>query len=351
MIESLVYLTKQGRMLGAALICFLILSLAEHSWARCDEGEEELKFSLVTAIEGHPKGEAALQFANEMNTAFQGKFCVIVYERSELANDTEVFDLLRSEDVTFAAPSAAKFFKYSKELTLFDTPFLFDSELHALAFLQTPAARAMLAALDEHGFVGLGYWSNGMYQFSANRPLVSPDDAKGLRFRVQSSSKAIVAMMDILGAEFELMPFGALVEAIESGQVDAQYNTWSNFLTSGVYKLQSSATETNHGYLAYPVIVAGGFYERLSDDERSLMLDIFEIVSHERNRFAFEINQAARRSVARSGVQVRSLSDQELAAWRNSLGPILQSLRDDFGSQTIEDAIRFNRTFDPMAAE
>ena len=49
------------------------------------------------------------------------------------------------------------------------------------------------------GFVGLGYWSSGMKQFSANKPLLLPTDATGLKFRIQTSDVA-EAMIAAMGA-------------------------------------------------------------------------------------------------------------------------------------------------------
>jgi hypothetical protein len=47
--------------------------------------------------------------------------------------------------------------------------------------------------------LGLGYWSSGLKQFSANKPLLGAEDANGLKFRVQTSDVA-VAMIEAVGA-------------------------------------------------------------------------------------------------------------------------------------------------------
>ena len=52
----------------------------------------------------------------------------------------------------------------------------------------------MLGAMEDKGLKGLGYWHNGMKQLSANKPLLVPGDAAGLKFRIQES--------DVLEAQF-----------------------------------------------------------------------------------------------------------------------------------------------------
>lgn len=58
--------------------------------------------------------------------------------------------------------------------------------------------KELLAKLDSKGIIGLDYWDNGFKIFSANSPLKSVADFKGLKMRVQSS-KVLEAQMRALG--------------------------------------------------------------------------------------------------------------------------------------------------------
>ena len=76
-------------------------------------------------------------------------------------------------------------------------------------FTTSDAGKGMLSAMEDKGYMGLGYWSSGLKQFSANKPLILPTDAAGLKFRVQTSDVA-VAMINALDAamiEARLFPF------------------------------------------------------------------------------------------------------------------------------------------------
>ena len=97
------------RLLMAALATAALASGSGVAFAQCDDGEEVLKFSLVTNLQGHPKGEAALALAEAVNTQFQGRLCMEVFGNSELYDDDSVFDALLNDDVQLAAPSASKY--------------------------------------------------------------------------------------------------------------------------------------------------------------------------------------------------------------------------------------------------
>lgn len=347
----------KGWSIRSALVCAAVSAAAtmaapQAAYAQCDEGEQVLKFSLVTRLQGHPKGEAALAWAEMINSEFQGELCMEVYPSSELYDDDAVFDALLSNEVQVAAPSASKFKRYSELLTLFDVPFLFDSALHVDEFLRNTDAPARLSAsIEDDGFVMLGFWTNGMYQMSATRVLRQPDDTNGLTFRVQSASRPIVSMMERLGITAKVMSFSKVYEALASGEVEGQYNTWSNISGEGFYLQQAAIVETNHGYLGYPVIMAQSFLDGLPPETRQRLVDSFALVTHERNRFAFEINQQSRREILEDGGSIVRLTDQELGAWRDRLISIQDEFRATIDAALIDSAIAANAAADPFGSQ
>jgi C4-dicarboxylate-binding protein DctP len=70
---------------------------------------------------------------------------------------------------------------------VFDLPFIFDNtaELHKVT--QGPVGKQLLGKLDAKGIKGLAFWDNGFKSFSANKPLRTPADFKGMKMRIQSS--------------------------------------------------------------------------------------------------------------------------------------------------------------------
>ena len=94
-----------------------------------------------------------------------------------------------------------------------------------------------------------------MKQLSANKPLLVPDDAKGLKFRIQPSD-VLEAQFVALGANPQKMAFSEVYGALQTGVVDGQENTWSNTYGQKYFEVQDGVTETNHGVLDYMVVVS-----------------------------------------------------------------------------------------------
>ena len=154
------------------------------AYAQCDSGETVIKFSHVVT-EQTPKGQAAKAFAERVNSDLDGEVCVEVYPNTQLYNDDKVLQAMLLGDVQMAAPSLSKFEQYTLQYRIFDLPFLFEDIDAVDRFQQGETGQAMLGAMEDKGLKGLGYWHNGMKQLSANKPLLEPKDAEGLKFRIQ----------------------------------------------------------------------------------------------------------------------------------------------------------------------
>mgnify|MGYP006301715223 FL=1 len=175
-----------------ALIAAAALALAAGPVAAaCDDGEMVIKFSHVTNTDRHPKGIAAELLKERVNDEMDGTACMEVYPNSTLYNDDKVLEALLTGDVQLAAPSLSKFENFTKKYRLFDLPFLFEDIEAVNRFQASDAGQELKNAMAKRGLQGLAFWHNGMKQMSANVPLIEPEDAEGLKFRVQPSEVLI----------------------------------------------------------------------------------------------------------------------------------------------------------------
>ena len=212
--------------IGLAVTAALAVS-ATPVLANCDPGEMVIKFSHVTNADKHPKGIAASLLAQRVNEEMNGKACMEVFPNSTLYDDDKVLEALLNGDVQLAAPSLSKFETFTKKFRIFDLPFVFKDVESVDRFQNSEAGEKLKTSMVRRGLRGLAFWHNGMKQFSANRPLIKPEDAKGLKFRVQASD-VLVAQIEQLGASPQKMSFKEVYGGLQTRVIDAQANTWSN---------------------------------------------------------------------------------------------------------------------------
>ncbi|EYD72375.1 DctP family TRAP transporter solute-binding subunit [Limimaricola hongkongensis] len=303
----------------------------------CDAGETVVKFSHVTNTDKHPKGIAAELLKTRVNEEMDGTMCMEVFPNSTLYTDEQVIEAMLRGDVQMAAPSLSLFESITKAYRLFDLPFLFDDIAAVDAFQASEEGLAMLDKMQRRGVQGLGFWHNGMKQMSANTPLLEPGDAEGLKFRVQPSD-VLVAQMEALGASPQPMAFAEVYGALQTGVVDGQENTWSNIYGQKFFEVQDGITETNHGVLDYMVVASVDFLDSLDPAVRDQLVTITEEVTAERNAAVTQVDAEARQAILDAGGEIRELSDEQRAAWVETMKPVWAQFEDEVGADMIEAA-------------
>ncbi|MDH5341051.1 MAG: DctP family TRAP transporter solute-binding subunit, partial [Rubrivivax sp.] len=275
--------------------------------------------------------------------ALPGKVEVQVFPNSQLFGDGKEMEALLLGDVQIIAPSLAKFGKYTKQLQIFDLPFLFDDIAAVDRFQDSPKGQELLNSMDKKGIHGLGYLHNGMKQLSANKPLRMPADAKGLKFRIQSSD-VLEAQFKAVGANPQKLAFAEVYQALQTGVVDGCENPWSNIYTKKFHEVQSDIMESNHGVLDYMVITNASWWKSLPDDVRkALNTAMVESIKYG-NKVAFDEAENYRKQVIDANkAKVLPMTKAELKAWREAMKPVWAQFQGEIGKDLIDAALAANQ--------
>ncbi|MBL4807936.1 MAG: DctP family TRAP transporter solute-binding subunit [Rhodobacteraceae bacterium] len=327
----------------AAIIAATSLS-ANTAFANCDEGEIVIKFAHVTNTDRHPKGIAATLLAERINAEMDGIACMEVYPNSTLYDDNQVLEALLQGNVQLAAPSLSKFEAFTRQFRIFDLPFMFVNIDAVDEFQLSDAGQAMMGSMARRGLMGLDFWHNGMKNFSANVPLISPSDAEGLIFRVQTSD-VLVAQMEAIGANPQPMSFSEVYGALQTGVVDGQENTWSNIYGKKFFEVQDGITETNHGIIDYLVVTSTEWLDSLEPEVRDQFLTILHEVTILRNAEATAVNEQAKQDIITAGGIIRTLTPEQRQVWVDAMMPVWAQFEGDVGAENIAAAQAINANY------
>jgi len=329
------------KFLTTAATALALSVTAGAAFAQCDDGETVIKFAHVTNTDKHPKGIAAELLKERVNAEMDGTACMEVYPNSTLYNDDQVLEAMLQGDVQLAAPSLSKFETFTKQFRLFDLPFMFKNIEAVDAFQKSEAGQAMLDSMQRRGLQGLAYWHNGMKQMSANKPLILPEDANGLKFRVQPSD-VLVAQMEAIGGSPQKMAFSEVYGALQQGVVDGQENTWSNIYGQKFFEVQDGTTETNHGVIDYLVVASVDWLDSLDAETRDQFTTILSEVTDERNAAVNEVDNEARQAILDAGGEIRELDADQRQAWVDAMKPVWEQFKEDVGQENIDAAQSIN---------
>jgi len=301
-----------------------------------------VKFSHVVA-ENTPKGQGALKFKELAEKKLPGKVQVQVFPSSQLFGDAKEMEALLLGDVQLIAPSLSKFDRYTKKLQVFDLPFLFDDIDAVDRFQATKTGQELLTSMKNRGLIGLAYWHNGMKQLSTNKDkLQRPEDVKGLKFRIQASD-VLEAQFRALGANPQKMAFSEVYQALQTGVVDGQENTWSNIFSQKFFEVQKTIAETNHGLIEYMVVTNAKWWDGLPADVRQGLSEAMKEATAYANKLAFDLNEADKKKIMDAGkAKIQKLTKEDTAAWRKTMEPVWKKFEGDIGRDLIDAALKAN---------
>jgi len=323
--------------IAAAIAVFAMVSVAQA------QQPIVIKFSHVVA-EKTPKGQAALKFKELAEKYLPGKVQVQVFPNSQLFGDDRELDALLLGDVQFLATSLSKFDRYTKKLQVYDLPFLFENLEAVDRFQHSATGKALLDSMVPKGIKGLAYWHNGMKQMSTDKDkLRRPEDVKGLKFRIQQSD-VLEAQFRAVGANPQKMAFSEVYQALQTGVVDGQENTWSNIYSQKYFEVQKTIAVTNHGVVDYMAITNTKWWNGLPADIRKGLQEAMDEATKYGNGIANEFNERDRKRVAEAGkARIQELDKADLAAWQKAMAPVWKKFEPDIGKDLIEAAQKSNK--------
>ncbi|MGN7476595.1 DctP family TRAP transporter solute-binding subunit [Solibacillus silvestris] len=284
-----------------------------------------INFSHVVA-ENTPKGLAVIKFAELVKEKSDGKIIVQIYPNGILYNDVNELAALKQGDIQMIAPTISKMTKALPSWQVLDLPFIFENDEQIYEVLHGELSETLLRELDNINVHGLTFWHNGFKQMASNlTPLLEVEHFKGVTVRIMPS--------DILKEQFTLLKakpivttFNDLYAAIQNNEIFAQENTLSNLYSKGYYSMQPSITLSNHGILAYGVMMNSDFWKSLTDEQQQIIQDSLDEMQRWQHDQAVAINaENFQQLKTNEDIQFYTFSEIQRRQWMEALQPIYNS--------------------------
>jgi len=214
---------------------------------------------------------SADEFAKRANAKLGNQAKVVVYGSSQLGSDTELLKKLKLGTVDLALPSTVMT-SVAAEFGVFEMPYLVQNRAHAARIAKDIIKPVLGPIVEKQGYKILAVWENGYRHITnSKRPIVKPDDLKGLKLRVPGGVWR-VKMFQAYGASPSPMEFKEVFVALQTGVMDAQENPLAQIFSSRFYEVQKYLSLTGHVYTpAY--VVAGASWQRVPADVRKTLED------------------------------------------------------------------------------
>lgn len=277
------------------------------------------------------QGRAVKFFAEQVDKASGGKMKVRAVGAAALGPDLQMQQALIGGAQEMMVGSTATLVGISKEMALWDTPFLFNSTEEADAVLDGPVGKKVLDTLLDKGLVGLVYWENGFRNLTnSKRPVTKMEDLDGIKLRVMQNN-VYLDSFKMLGANAVPLPFSELFSALETKTVDGQENPYNTILSSKFFEVQKFLSVTNHVYSPWIITVSKKWWDQLSKDEQKVLMDAaLASRTFERKDTRAEAEKAVAELQAK-GMKLNRLDASESARMREKLAPVNATIANSVG--------------------
>jgi tripartite ATP-independent transporter DctP family solute receptor len=215
-----------------------------------------------------------------------------------------------------------------------DLPFLFPSREDAYELLDGEPGKMILKQLDRIGLLGVTFWENGFKHFTANAPLLTPDDFKGKKIRIMKS-RIIMEQFKALGAKPVPIDFHATKKALEDRVVDGQENPLVAIVNMDFHKVQSNLTLSEHAYLPYIFSLSKKTLLNLPLEVQTLLIETGKKVTPWERKETQKREKLFLDELKKEGVKINTLTKKQKEQFQNKTKYIIKAYEDVIGSDII----------------
>jgi len=233
--------------------------------------ETKLRLSCPSAANSTTCLPATL-FADEVKKLTNGSVIVQVFPGGQLGTGTKAVQQMQAGVIDMVAEDLTWYTPFVKDFNVLAWGFAFRDADHFNTFLKSPIADAMVDEMDKkHGIVFLARnWRKLPRVVTSTKPVFTPDDLKGMKFRVPNIP-AYIKTWQTLGANPSQVPWADSFQALKTGVVDAMEAPFDSVLSQKFHLAAPYVTMTNHLFIAIALTVNAKKFYGLSADEQAAL--------------------------------------------------------------------------------
>ncbi|QDY70439.1 sialic acid TRAP transporter substrate-binding protein SiaP [Qingshengfaniella alkalisoli] len=217
--------------------------------------------------EATPVYKGAAEFAKTLEEVSGGEFTVNLFPSATLGDFKAMVQQVQAGELDMVITGYPDMSYTIPELKLIGAPYVVSDYEQLKEIVAGPWGQKMAEKFDENGLQVLDVWYYGTRQTTANKPIESIEDMKGLRMRTPNVP-FLIAYAEAVGATPAPVAFPEVYLALQTNQVDAQENPLTTIDAQKFYEVQSSVALTNHFVASSSVMIGNHVWDELSDQEK-----------------------------------------------------------------------------------
>jgi len=211
---------------------------------------------------------------DEIKKRTNGRYEVQVFPASTLGKESDINQGLQLGTVDIVLTGASFAARSYQPLAISYFPFIFRDAEHQFKYAKSDVFKDLASGYDKasgNHITAMTYY--GARHVTSNRPIVKPEDMKGLKIRVPDAP-AYLAFPKALGANPTPIAFAEVYLALQNGTVEAQENPLPTIEAKKFFEVQKNISLTGHIVDSLLTVVSGSTWGKLSDADKKIFSDV-----------------------------------------------------------------------------
>jgi len=291
---------------------------------RAGRAEQSWKFA-IEEIEGSVQHRYAMAFKERVEALSEGSIEVTVFPYGQLGTSSQLTELAQLGSIQFAMASPGHLGSVIPEVQLFSLHFVF-SDNEAVNRRVLSGNRELHDTLEEayrrSGLAFVTAFQEGWMAWTANKPILEPDDFRGVKMRTMNSPLLIRAY-ELYGANPTTLAYSEVYSALQLNMIDAQVNPVFAIEEMSFYEVQTHMMLPRHLPFITTLTANANFLDALSPEDRKMVDDVVDELSEEIFNVQRQLNTGRMEMIrASSDIEIIDLNDSQRAAFRDASLPI-----------------------------
>lgn len=221
---------------------------------------------------GSPQDLGLNKFKELVAERSDGRIEILIHPSNAMGDERQTFELLSQGSVEYGVLGTNDISTYFPKYYISEVPYVFASQDDFWKFWNGPGKELSALIEKERGVRTDGVILRGARYLTANRPIKTVEDVKGLKMRLPPV-KAWFKVWEHLGAIPSNIAFGEVYMALKTGVVEAQENPPETILNYKFYESQKYMMATEHIYSAARVLSSAQWWDTLSEEDQELLTE------------------------------------------------------------------------------
>jgi len=276
------------------------------------------------------------QMVDRVNAETKGEIDMQLFPNSQLGGEKEMAEGMRLGSVCGAPVNVSVLGVWVPEGALFDMPFLFRDDAHAYRVLAGKVGQQLAAKYESHGFKVVGFLVNGTRHPMSKKPILTPDDVKGVKIRV-IQSPLHVELWKMLGANPTPIAFPEIYNSMQTGVVDAMDNAKTTYWASKFHEVAPHVTDLGHIYSISAVAFSSSFWKRLTAAQQAIVQSAASEGIKLQDRLIAEGDEEAMKKAVAAGARYHKV---DKGPWQKAMMPIYNTWASKVGGMAMIKAVQ-----------